>query len=220
MAEETRKLSWPVAIVGAIDLEDVKLEDTLARHAEYPPFRGVRIFAGYDADPAWRQCAEPGLLVSPAVQRLAELLCRRGLSLDVVVHAAQLPDVATLGAAFPDLPIIINHLGHPRKPDFASAALWRDGIVAAAGVPNACIKISGLWTVDRDWRPEILSPFVQHAVAAFGSRRSMYGSNLPIEKVMVRPDLLVPRVLRALGSLSETDRDAILRGTAARVYRL
>ncbi len=220
VAEQTQDCGWPVAIVGEVQLADLALADTIARHAAYRAFRGVRLFAGYDADPRWRQCADPALLQSAAAHDLAATLARGGYSLDVVVHAAQLHPLADLARAVPDLAIIVNHLGQPRTSDFAGAGLWRDGISRAAAEPNICVKLSGLWTIDRTWRPEVLAPFVRHVVSAFGAGRCMYGSNLPIERVMLPARHQVPRLLEALGDMPEADRDAIFGRTARRFYRL
>lgn len=218
--EETRSFSWPVAIVGEIRLSDEDPAEAIARHSRTAAFRGFRVFAGYDDDPKWRQCTDPEFLRSAKLQVLAEALARRRLSLDVVLHAQQLPAVAELAAAFPDLPIVINHLAQPRKSDLKAAAEWREGILRASDEPNLYIKISGLWTIDRDWRPEVIAPFLAHVVQAFGAARCMYGSNLPIEMVMMPPDLQVPRLLAGLGPIAKEARDAIFRRTAAGFYRL
>jgi len=135
-------------------------------------------------------------------------------------YAAQLGQVSELAQEFPDLQIAINHLGQPRTSQFAAAGLWRDGIAQASARPNIVIKLSGLWTIDRAWRPDILAPFVRHVLSAFGAGRCMYGSNLPIEKVLVTPHLQIPRLLEALDLPSEAERDAIFRRTAAHFYRL
>jgi predicted TIM-barrel fold metal-dependent hydrolase len=95
------------------------------------------------------------------------------------------------------------------------------GIAAAAGPGNVAIKLSALWTIDRAWRPEVLTPFLAHAVGAFGADRCLFGSNLPVEGVMLLPVALVVRLCAALdmAGIGGRDRDAILRRTALRVYR-
>ena len=208
-----------LAIVGQVDAEADDIGRQLDRHAAHAGFRGVRLFAGHDPDPAWCQTDDPRRLSRPQVLRLAEALCKRGFTLDVVVNAAQLRQVADLAARFPDLPVIVNHLGHPRSADFGAAGEWRAGILAAAGAGNVMLKLSALWTIDRGWRAELLAPFLGHAVGAFGAGRCMFGSNLPVEGVMLPPGAPVPRLRAALDMAGIADHDAILRSTALRVYR-
>ena len=57
------------------------------------------------------------------------------------------------------------------------------------------------------------------SVAVFGADRCLFGSNFPIEKLWTTYPDLVQTYRDALSS-NPGQRDAILRETAARVYRL
>lgn len=221
VAAEAAAAGHRMAIVGQVDPAAPDLAAQLDRHCAWPGFRGVRLFAGHDADPAWSQTDDPARLSHRQVLRLAEALEARGLSLDLVVNPGQLAQVAALAARFPALAVIINHLGQPRSATPDRAAQWREGILAAAGAGNVMLKLSALWTIDRGWRPAALAPFLAHAVAAFGPERCLFGSNLPIESVMVPPGALVGRLCAALNlaGIADAGQKAILGGTALRVYR-
>ena len=57
-------------------------------------------------------------------------------------------------------------------------------------------------------------------VELFGADRCLFGSNFPIEKLWTSYADLVAAHRAAIASLPDADQEAILRGTATRVYRL
>ena len=155
----------------------------------------------------------------------------------------RLPALAKLAAAHPDVPIIVNHLGGKIDPDASPAevARWRECIDSIASCPNAVVKCGGAQQrVGRDWEPpfhmhkrqegpmgsealcELLYPFYQYAIEAFGPERCMFESNFPVDKECVSYRTLwnlMKRIARKMG-LSETEKASMFSGTAARVYRL
>ena len=56
--------------------------------------------------------------------------------------------------------------------------------------------------------------------AIFGADRCLFGSNFPIEKLWTTYRELVDAYRAATAYLRADQRDAVLRATAARVYRL
>ena len=61
---------------------------------------------------------------------------------------------------------------------------------------------------------------VAETVAIFGADRCLFGSNFPIEKLWTSYRELVDAYRAATARLRAEQRDAVLRTTAARVYRL
>ena len=57
-------------------------------------------------------------------------------------------------------------------------------------------------------------------VELFGAERCLFGSNFPIEKLWTSYADLVAAHRAAIASLPAADQQAILGGTATRVYRL
>ena len=82
-------------------------------------FRGVRHrAAGPDDHPVPGQPEyRPHLLVDPEFRRGFAHLRRYGLSFEVWILHTDLADVADLAAAFPDTPLVLNHLGGPIVAD-------------------------------------------------------------------------------------------------------
>lgn len=210
----------PDAVVGYADLTAADIEDVLEAHQQFEIVRGIRTLAAWEPDDVWKFTNCHDLLKQPAFHKGASALSDRGLSLDLVVLPYQLADVAHLAAMFPKLNIVVDHLSMPRADKPGDYEIWSSGIAAVSAMPNTSIKLSGLWTIDHGWKPVVLAPYVEATLNAFGADRIMYGSNLPIEKLMC-PAIRQVEILSAL--IADIDPNAIAPifcDTAVRVYRL
>lgn len=217
LSDLSQTSGWPNAVVGGVDLASETAGDVLAAHAQHPLARGVRAMVAHDRTGRWRFSDRPFAMSAPAFLKNAGLLSEMGFSLDLVIVPEQLPEVARLAEAFPNLSIIIDHLA---TPESASNAQWVSGTEAVSRSENVAMKLSGLWTIDKLWHPDILRPYVHHALAQLGADRLMYGSNAPIETLHC-PVIDQIRTLAAL--IAETDPhsiEAVFCQTATRNYRL
>ncbi len=217
-------------IFGAADLRPGKAAELVlkAHLAASPNFRGIRT-------------AFPGDLNAQFLEGYA-LLAKLGLSFDnYSPDHARLPTLAKLGAAHPDVTIIVNHLGGRIDPDARpdAVATWRKHIDAIAACPNAVMKVGGAQMRVGDWEPafhmhrrarpigseelcELLYPYYRYAIDAFGPQRCMFESNFPVDKECVSYRTLWNTFKRiaAKAGLSAAEKAAIFSGTATRVYRL
>src|SRR5262249_25627075 len=93
-------------------------------------------------------------------------LKKLGLSFDCWAYHPQLDEVADLAAAFPDMPIILNHIGAPlgigpyagkREQVFQD---WRKGIDQVSQSPNVVVKLGGVGSQRSgyDWHERALKP--------------------------------------------------------------
>ena len=89
-----------------------------------------------------------------------------------------------------------------------------------AACTNVVSKLSGLGTFIHRNDPAHVSEVLAETVTIFGAERCLFGSNFPIEKLWTSYRDLVDAYLAATASLRADQRDAVLRTTAARVYRL
>jgi predicted TIM-barrel fold metal-dependent hydrolase len=89
-----------------------------------------------------------------------------------------------------------------------------------ARCPNIVVKVSGLWPLDRQWRPEIIGEPVRFVVDLFGPERCLWASNLPVEKLMCPVGRQLESLEAALETYAEHEKDMVFRHTAERVYRL
>jgi predicted TIM-barrel fold metal-dependent hydrolase len=150
--------------------------------------------------PLWEAFAETGTIVTAlwpgrGVTRLHELLAR-----------------------FPNVRVIIDHLNKPVPSEGVEQPRFQ-ALLELASLPTVHVKLSGFhhWCLDRYPYPSAM-PFVQAAVAAFGADRCMWGSDFP--HVLAGCGYVRNRNLlaRAATFLSPGQLDAVMGGTAARVW--
>ncbi|MEZ5905488.1 MAG: amidohydrolase family protein [Geminicoccaceae bacterium] len=210
----------PDAVVGYANLTAPDIAEVLAAHAAYPICRGIRALVAWDGESRWSFADRPGVLGERDFRRGTEALTRFGFSLDLVVLPGQLHEVAALAAELPELTVIVDHLAMPRPGEAGDIDRWADGMAAVAAQPNAVIKLSGLWTIDMSWHVEALEPFVAASLAAFGAERVMYGSNLPIEKLMCPARRQIEVLTAIIDRADPAALSAVFSQTARRIYRL
>lgn len=107
----------PTAIVGYADIDkpDV-LCDQLARHRQYPRFRGIRFMLDWDPDrPGIRQTSRSDWMQDPSfLKGLGMLEATQGaVSFDLQLCQCQLVEAAQMARKFPSLTFVLNHAGFP-----------------------------------------------------------------------------------------------------------
>jgi predicted TIM-barrel fold metal-dependent hydrolase len=153
----------------------------------------------------------------------------------------RLPTLAKLASRFPNITIIVNHLGGKIDPDAdaGTAASWQRAIDAIATCPNTVMKVGGAQQRVGPWEPlfhmhkcptpigseelcELLFPYYACAIEKFGPDRCMFESNFPVDKECVSYRTLWNAFKRiaAKAGLSEAEKADIFSGTAACAYRL
>jgi predicted TIM-barrel fold metal-dependent hydrolase len=167
--------------------------------------------------------------------RLAPL----GLTFESWQFHPQLPDVADLLRAFPDTSVILNHVGGPLHlaPHDADRdevfKTWRANLRELVQFPNLTVKVGGLGMLYCDWdfhlrdvppSSEALAaawrPYVEECITAFGVDRCMMESNFPVDKQSCGYGVLWNALKRITRHCSPSEKAALYRDTAARVYRL
>ena len=97
---------------------------------------------------------------------------------------------------------------------------WRAGMAQLAAQPNVASKTSAFGTFIHRNDPAHVFDVLTETVTIFGADRCLFGSNFPIEKLWTTYRELVDAYIAATASLRADQRDAVLRTTASRVYRL
>jgi L-fuconolactonase len=232
-------------IVGNVDLRGgdavVPVLHAMSR-AGSGRFRGIRQVSSWDADERVTRPVPgrvPGLLADADFLAGFAALAPAGLRFDAFVFHPQLPEVADLAAAFPDTTIILDHCGGPlglgRYADCrdGSFAEWRCGMTQVAAQPNVSVKLSGLGMRmqgfdfhERALPPtsqdlaEAWRPYIEFCIETFGIGRCMFASNFSPDKGSCSFVSLWNAFKRLSEGASNSERDALFRGTAARIYGL
>jgi len=209
---------WPHAIVGHADLLDDTVTDTLNLQARSPLMRGVRMQLHWHQNEMYRFATVPDLMNDARFRKNMRLLAERGWSFDLQVFAGQMADAARLAADNPDITFVLQHAGLLEDVSPAGRAVWKEGMRRLADQENVVSKLSGLGTFIHRNDPAHIENVVLQTVGMFGPGRCLFGSNFPIEKLWTSYAELVSAHRKAIASLAVADQEAILNGTAKRVY--
>lgn len=230
---------------GIVGFADLALGDAVApvleAHLAASPnrFRGIRHSTTWDGSGALRNEAPPGLLGDGEFRRGFAWLEKLKLSFDAWVYHPQLNEVAALARAFPDMTIVLNHMGAPlgvgpyagKKDEVFQ--LWSRGIAAVAACPNVVIKLGGAGSArsgyhwhERPVQPsseelaQVLRPYFGWCIETCGVDRCMFESNFPVEKSANSYVVVWNAFKKITKNYSFSERAALFHDTAARVYRI
>jgi L-fuconolactonase len=204
--------------------------------------RGIRHGVTWDTGNAakfGRRQVPPHQVLDPVFRQGFARLEPLGLSFESWQFHPQLPDLVDLLKAFPKTNVILNHVGgllgvpphdHDRNAVFG---IWRANIREVAQFPNVTVKLGGLGMLYCGWDfhlreiapssedlAEIWRPYVEACIEAFGPTRCMMESNFPVDKQSCGYAVLWNAMKRITKDYSESEKAAMYRDTAARVYRL
>jgi L-fuconolactonase len=211
---EAERHDWIAAVTAWLALEDPERTRTRLDELDtFSSFRAVRHLIHNEADPHW--------ILRPSVQESLALLEERRVILELpVVFPRHLGDVPVLAERFPELQIVIDHLGKPPIGTDEMRA-WARELGRAAACPGVLAKISGLNTaLERpDWGVDDLLPACHIALERFGPDRLMCGSDWPVALLNGDYDRVWDATRRVAEAVAGSDADALLDENAARAYR-
>ena len=237
------------AIIGAADPTSPHFDRVLDAHADATPlFRGIRCLAAHHQDKDVRSwTTQSRLLMQPRFLEGFGKLADRDLVFETWVYSHDLPDVADLARRFPDTTIVLDHAGTPagvlgpvgRSTGRSEAErrglfdAWRDDLAAVAQHSNVVVKLSGLTLPILGHQLPLrgrsvavtelvarLQPLADHVIDVFGSSRTMWGSNSPLEKPV---STMAANIATMVEFVRERGPDAVadvFAATAERIYRI
>ena len=205
-------------------------------------FRGIRHSVTWDDDPSVPNSALykiPHQMMSDSYRAGARVLASRGLTMESWMYSAQLPELASLARAVPDLTIISDHIGGlMRIGPYAArseevVSTWKRDIATVAECPNVYMKLGGMGMINNgfDWHTrdkpvgseeaaKEMAPFMHYCIEKFGPERCMFESNFPVDKWSFSYNVVFNAFKRLSKEYSPTERQAMFHDTAAKVYRL
>ncbi len=203
-------------------------------------FRGIRHMATWDASSEIdSRTKDPHLLADPKFREGFALLRRYNLSFDAWLYHPQLGDLVQLSQAFPDMPIVLNHIGGPlgtgpyagkRDEVFRD---WKESIAALAQCPNVMVKLGGLgmprtglgWhkqpaPPDSAALAETIAPYINWCIDRLGTGRCMFESNFPVDKESYSYTVIWNAFKRLTRDFSPSERAALFHDNAVQFYQL
>jgi predicted TIM-barrel fold metal-dependent hydrolase len=155
------------------------------------------------------------------------------------LYHPQLPELAALARALPELPVLANHCGGyiaigPHAEDLGETfSRWRAGLRELAACPNVYLKLGGQAMSIRGvaFHEQVLPPssgelanawrpVMETCIETFGANRCMFESNFPVDKGMCSYVSCWNAFKRIAAGCSASEKADLFAGSAARFYRL
>jgi len=213
LLELATKNDFILGVVGWVDLRAEAVGEQLNLFAANPKLKSVRHVVQGEPDEQF--------LLRPEFERGIHALRRHDLAYDILVFARQLPQVIAFVDRHPDQTFVVDHLAKPRIRD-GGIGIWTRDMMELGRRPHVFVKLSGLVTeaAHGNWTPEQLRPYLDHALEIFGPHRLMFGSDWPVCLVATDYPRWFAFVESCTQRLTVAERERVLGGTAAEVYRL
>lgn len=113
-----------------------------------------------------------------------QLLGDLGLSFDMCVRPAELPDFVKLADKCPGTRFILDHCGNGNlKHDAKEREQWKKDMTEIAKRKNLVGKVSGFIASAKErgkWTLDDLAPIINHTMDSFGPDRVMFGGDWPV----------------------------------------
>lgn len=215
-----------LGVVGWLPLqsEPEELLPLLEQFSANPLFKGVRHVVQDEPDDRF-------LLTDKFCRGIA---CLQPFKLiyDLLLYARQLPAAIELVDRFPQQTFVLDHISKPAilissrgEPRFDTE--WAQRIRALARRPNVTCKFSGIVTEIRSteqanapWTTEIIQPYWDVVMDAFGPERTMFGSDWPVCLLQSSYHHWVECVTTLASSLTADEQYQFWFANALRTYNL
>lgn len=207
-----RKNAFIRGVVGWVALAQPNAGDELDQLCADPVFKGVRHVVQAEAE---------GFLDDAAFNAGIDEVKKLGLTYDVLVFARQLPEALRFIDRHPGQTFILDHIAKPRVSG-APDSEWRKHIQEFAERERTFCKFSGVMTEVPGWQwtPELLRPYFDVVLDAFGPKRLMFGSDWPVCLVAAEYARWFDFVRTCTSTLSTDEQAWIFGRAASTAYRL
>lgn len=203
----------PFTIIADAELGTDDAMRQLDMHGESPYFVGVRDFR-----------SEPMLASGEIIPRFEEsltVMAERNLVFDLDCEWPNMSAARDLALRHPDLTVVLQHIGFPRRRDNEYFTHWVEGMRTLAEAPNVTCKISGLAMTDPLFTADSLRPWIDTPLEIFGPDRCVLGSNWPVDRLYSSYDVIMDIYRDRVSELfAPEDQRKVLSENAARIYHL
>lgn len=206
------KYSIIKGVVGWIPLCDPNAEDYLAQYAVQKKIVGFRHVVHDEAD--------ENFILRADFNAGIKAMSRYALCYDILIFEKHLPQTIQFVDKHPGLTMIVDHIAKPRIQHNAFDHQWAKHIRRLAERDHVCCKLSGMVTEvsDTQWDEELLRPYFDVVLEAFGADRILFGSDWPVCLLESEYSTWVDTIASLIKGLTPTEQSAIMGRNAARVY--
>lgn len=212
LVELSKQHSFIRAVVGWVPLVSPGVRGDLERLSAAPAFKGVRHVVQGEPD---------GFLDVPEFNAGIREVTSMGLTYDVLIFARQLDQAIRFIDRHPEQRFVLDHIAKPLIAGLPDSE-WRRHVRDVARRENVSCKFSGVVTEVQGWAwtPELLRPYFDVVLDAFGSKRLMFGSDWPVCLVATEYERWVNFVRSCTRALSPDEQEWIFGRSAAEAYRM
>jgi predicted TIM-barrel fold metal-dependent hydrolase len=214
------KHGFPHGIVCQVDLADPDIDAKLKAQKQFPNLRGVRQMLYWDADPVRQAVNQADFCNTAELRRGFALLENHDLHFELQVYAGQAKHAVELIKAFPNVRMILVHAGMLTARTQEAINLWRAALTAMAAFPNLHVKLSGLGMYSLGITVPQVRQVIRDSIQIFGIERTIYGSNLPLEKLFASYADFLAAYRTVLGEYTEAEQGKVFHDNAVKFYRL
>lgn len=212
------------AVIGGRPAE-AGFEPYITRFKDSPYVKGIRhILPG----------KHQGLWAEKAFIKGVRLLGALGMSFDLCMPPARLPEAAKLVDACGDTRFVLDHCGNAdpvafaakgadrKRPPKHDADQWRRDMAALAKRERVVCKISGIIAqADKEhWKPDDLAPIVNHCLEVFGPDRVVFASDWPVCTRVASLRAWVEALRQIVADRNEAAQRKLFHDNAVRFYGL
>jgi predicted TIM-barrel fold metal-dependent hydrolase len=150
-----------------------------------------------------------------------QLLGEAGMSFDLCVRPAELPDAGKLVDACPDTRFILDHCGNA-DVQARDRTRWKKDMAALAKRKNLVCKVSGIVASAKPerWTADDLAPIVNHTLDSFGPDRVLFAGDWPVCTLAATLAQWVTALRSIVAERKAAEQRKLFHDNAVRVYKL
>ena len=164
----------------------------------------------------------PAYYLDPKFVKGVQLLGELGLSFDLCVRPAELPEFVKLVDQCPGTRFILDHCGNPSgKFTKEQWDTWRRNMDEMAKRRHVVCKVSGFIANGYEkgkWKAEDLAPAVNGTIGAFGWDRVMFGGDWPVCTLAATYREWLTALRQLIADKPVSDQKKLLHDNAAKFY--
>lgn len=199
-------------VVGWLDLCSDVIDERLQYFSEHTKLKGLRHIVQAEPD---------GFMLRDDFQRGISALEKYNLTYDILIFPHQLEEAVKLVETFPKQKFILDHGAKPYIKD-GKIKLWKDQMESLARFENVACKVSGL-TTEADWEQwdnVAMEPYLDVIFNAFGTTRTLFGSDWPVSLLAGSYGETVALVEDYISKFSKMEQQQIMGWNARNWYHL
>jgi predicted TIM-barrel fold metal-dependent hydrolase len=173
-------------------------------------FSGLRLRPSHDRSSRW--------LPDPATFPLWEKAAELGVTLSLLTHIEQLAMLPAPVERFPEVPVIIDHMGWPPVEEGPHGEAIQH-LLRLVKYPSVHVKITDPWAISKEPYPyRRAEPIFRRVFETFGPERCLWGSDWPLVRAQCGYERALALYTREWGWLTDADREWILDKTVRKLY--